>query len=46
MLGLEADYLKIASEDQLGRRLEDAKLTSPRKRAPKRTRRDIIEDAN
>ena len=36
VLGLEEDFLAIAQDDELGRRLEDAKLTSPRKRAPKR----------
>lgn len=38
VLGLEGDYSKIAKDDELGRRLEDAKLTSPRKRAPKTTK--------
>ncbi|HUG66923.1 MAG TPA: helix-turn-helix transcriptional regulator [Pirellulaceae bacterium] len=46
VLGLEGDYLQIASDDELGRRLEDAKLTSPRKRAPKRPKPKINEDSN
>jgi len=46
VLGLEGDYLQIASNDELGRRLEDAKLTSPRKRAPKRPRPELDEDSN
>jgi len=46
VLGLEGDYLQIASHDELGRRLEDAKLTSPRKRAPKRPKPEINEDSN
>jgi transcriptional regulator with XRE-family HTH domain len=36
VLGLEDDYLQIAKDDELGRRLEDAKLLAPRQRAPKR----------
>ena len=35
VLGLEDDFSKLASDDQLGRRLKDEKLTSPRHRAPK-----------
>lgn len=35
VLGLENDFSKLASDDELGRRLEDANLKSPRVRAPK-----------
>lgn len=35
VLGLENDFSKLASDDELGRRLEDANLKSPRLRAPK-----------
>jgi len=35
VLGLENDFSKLASDDELGRRLEDANLKSPRIRAPK-----------
>ena len=35
VLGLEDDFSKLAADDKLGRRLEDANLKSPRSRAPK-----------
>lgn len=35
VLGLAEDLLKVASDDELGRKLQDAKLTV-KKRAPKR----------
>ncbi len=37
VLGLQEDYAQIAMNDELGRRIQDAKLSSPRKRAPKRS---------
>ncbi|MGB6043779.1 MAG: helix-turn-helix transcriptional regulator [Pirellulales bacterium] len=37
VLGLEGDLLQLAKDDVLGRKLEDARLTSSRKRAPKRS---------
>lgn len=38
VLGLAEDFLLLAKDDVLGRKLEDAKLTSSRKRAPKKKR--------
>jgi transcriptional regulator with XRE-family HTH domain len=46
VLGLEGDYSQIAGDDELGRRLTDAKLTSPRKRAPKRQKPELNDDPN
>jgi transcriptional regulator with XRE-family HTH domain len=40
VLGLEDDFSRLASDDVLGRRLEDARLTSPRSRAPKISRKN------
>jgi transcriptional regulator with XRE-family HTH domain len=43
VLGLEEDFLGIAQDDKLGRRLEDARLLSPKKRAPKKQRNTSAE---
>ena len=36
VLGLESDLAKVALDDTLGRKLEDARLSETRKRAPKK----------
>ena len=36
VLGLESDLARLAADDVLGRKLEDARLTETRRRAPKR----------
>ncbi len=37
VLGMESDLSGIAADDLLGRKLEDARLTETRRRAPKRS---------
>jgi transcriptional regulator with XRE-family HTH domain len=39
VLGLDADLSRIAADDVLGRKLEDARLTETRQRAPKQKSR-------
>lgn len=39
VLGVEADLAKLAADDLLGRKLEDARLTESRRRAPKKKAR-------
>jgi len=36
VLGLEGDVARLAADDVLGRKLEDARLTETRQRAPKK----------
>jgi len=38
VLGLEKDFGDLAVDDRLGRKLEDARLTETRARAPKRSK--------
>jgi len=40
VLGLDDDFARVAKDDELGRRLQDAGIATSRKRAPKRTRTD------
>lgn len=41
VLGLEEDFLTLAQDDKLGRKLQDAGLKVTRKRAPKRKSESI-----
>ena len=45
VLGLEMDFLKLAEDDKLGRKLQDAGLVTP-KRAPKRNTKQTGGDAD
>ena len=40
VLGLEQDVSAVGSDDVLGRKREDARLTETRRRAPKRKRKE------
>jgi transcriptional regulator with XRE-family HTH domain len=40
VLGLEQDVSAVGCDDVLGRKLEDARLTETRRRAPKRKRKE------